>query len=105
MRALIYGSGAVGTWVGCRLHERGIDTTFHGRGAHIAALARDGVLLHEATGPRRIRNLRAVERAEGWAAPDILFLGLKAHHLPPLLEDLRRLVGPHTAIIAPQNGV
>ncbi|HEY4375113.1 MAG TPA: 2-dehydropantoate 2-reductase [Burkholderiales bacterium] len=105
MRALIYGSGAVGTWVGCRLHQCGVETTFLGRGAHIAALAKHGVLLHEPAGTRRIEGLRAVGNATSLEAPDILFLGLKAQQLPPLLGELKRLTGPRTAIIAPQNGV
>lgn len=105
MRALIYGSGAVGTWVGCRLHQCGVATTFLGRGAHIAALAANGALLHEPGGRRHLSGLHAVGSSAGLEAPDLLFLGLKAQQLPPLLEDIQRLTGPHTAIIAPQNGV
>lgn len=105
MRALIYGSGAIGTWVGLRLHARGIDTTFLGRGAHIDALAARGATLREHEGTRHVAGLRAVTSARGLPAPDLLFLGLKAQQLPPLLDDLRALIGPHTAIIAPQNGV
>jgi len=105
MHALIYGSGAVGTFVGARLHERGVQVTFLGRGAHIEALATRGVTLAEPGGTRRITGLEATSSAANIAPPDLLFLGLKAHQLPPLAGELRRLTGPHTAIIAPQNGV
>lgn len=105
MRAIIYGSGAVGTWVGCRLHQRGVEVEFLGRGAHLKAIAEHGVVLHEPGGARRLSGLHAVDSSAALTAPDLLFLGLKAHQLPPLRDDLRRLIGPHTAVIAPQNGV
>jgi len=105
MHALIYGSGAIGTWVGARLHERGVRVTFLGRGAHISALAERGLTLHEPGGTRHLAGLTVIDNSAGLSAPDLLFLGLKAHQLPPLVDDLRRLTGPHTAIIAPQNGV
>lgn len=105
MRALIYGSGAVGTFVGARLHERGVDVTLLARGAHLQALAENGVTLIEAAGTRRVTGFKAVQDAASLAAPDLLFLGLKAQQLPGELPALRRLVGPHTAIVSPQNGV
>jgi len=105
MKAIIYGSGAVGTWVGCRLHERGFDVTFLGRGPHLEALATTGVDIQEPLNPRRLPKLHAVKTAAGLGAPDLLFIGLKAQQLPEVIDDLRRLTGPHTVIIAPQNGV
>ena len=105
MRTLIYGSGAVGTWVGCCLLARGHEVTFFGRGAHIEALAKNGVELREAGGTRRITGLHAVASTAQLTPPDLLFIGLKAHQLPDALDHLRRLTNSHTALIAPQNGV
>lgn len=105
MRALIYGSGAVGTWVGCCLLARGHEVTFFGRGAHIDALAQNGIELRESAGKRYITGLHAVADASQLTPPDLLFIGLKAHQLQEALPDLRRLTSPHTALIAPQNGV
>jgi ketopantoate reductase len=43
MRIAIMGSGGVGAYVGSRLQAAGEDVVFIARGAHLAALQKDGL--------------------------------------------------------------
>ncbi|MYE23363.1 MAG: ketopantoate reductase family protein, partial [Gammaproteobacteria bacterium] len=43
MRFVIYGAGGIGGTIGARLHQAGFDVTLIARGAHFAAIAKDGL--------------------------------------------------------------
>jgi 2-dehydropantoate 2-reductase len=55
MRVIVYGAGAVGSVVGGRLHQAGIDTVLVGRPAHVAAIEADGLRLRDGHGTDIIR--------------------------------------------------
>ena len=113
MRVLIIGAGAVGGTVGGRLHERGHDVVLVARGAHLAALRRDGLHLTTPEGARTLRVPAVGGPDELVLGPDdVLLLAVKTQHSEPLLARWAALpvTGGGTAgevlpLLCVQNGV
>ena len=104
MRITIYGSGAIGTSVGGRLAEGGLDVTFIARGAQLAALNAHGLDLTIA-GQQRIVPVRAV--APGTALPpqDAVLITTKALALPGIAAAASALLDRDGVIVPAINGV
>lgn len=74
------------------------------RGANLAALRENGVVLH--AGEERIAaRVRASERPEELGAQDVILVTLKATSLPSLAAGVAPLLGPATFVVFAQNGV
>jgi hypothetical protein len=61
MRVAIMGSGGVGAYVGSRLQAAGEDVVFIARGAHLAALQKDGLRLESPVHPLHLPTVNAVQ--------------------------------------------
>ena len=61
MRMAIMGSGGVGAYVGSRLQAAGEDVVFIARGAHLAALQKDGLRLESPVHPLHLPTVKAVQ--------------------------------------------
>jgi 2-dehydropantoate 2-reductase len=104
MRFLIAGAGAIGAYVGARMAQAGFDVTLFARGPHLRAMQEHGVRVKSAAGGFEARPKITGSLAE--VGPlDVVFLGVKAHSLPQLAPQLRRVLGPDTAVVSTQNGV
>jgi 2-dehydropantoate 2-reductase len=104
MQVAVLGAGAIGAYVGAALHRAGVEVTLIARGAHLAALRRDGVRVRSPRGDF-VARAGATDDPSEVGPVDYVFLGLKAHSYAaagPLIEPL---LGPDTAIIAAQNGI
>jgi 2-dehydropantoate 2-reductase len=104
VKVAILGAGAIGGYVGAALHRGGADVHLIARGAHLRALRTDGIQVLSPRGDFNARPPATDDPAE-IGPVDYVFLGLKAHSYPssgPLVEPL---LGPHTAVIAGQNGI
>ncbi|MDX6572629.1 MAG: 2-dehydropantoate 2-reductase [Gaiellales bacterium] len=104
MKVAILGAGAIGAYVGASLARGGTDVSLIARGAQLAALRRDGVIVHSPRGDFSAHPPATDDPAE-IGPVDVVFLGLKAYSyaasgalLAPLLHDA-------TAVVAAQNGV
>jgi 2-dehydropantoate 2-reductase len=88
MRYVILGAGAVGATIGGRLAEGGCDVTLVGRGAHAAAVQRNGLVLAM---PDRVSRLPipmlTVDQLRLTAA-DVLILAVKSQDTAQLLNQL-----------------
>ena len=108
MKFLVAGAGAIGGYVGAKLAQAGEDVTLFARGAHLAAMQRDGVRVVAAEGsdetPFEARpNVTGdLESATGM---DVIILGVKAHGLTSLAPRIAPLIGPNTTVLSTQNGV
>jgi 2-dehydropantoate 2-reductase len=90
--------------VGASLVRGGADVVLVARGPHLRAMQADGVHVLSPRGDFHV----AVEATDDLAAltgADVVFIGLKAHSLPPLAEELGSRLEPGTAVIAAQNGL
>ena len=104
MRVTVLGAGAVGGWLAAGLARAGWPVSILARGASLAALQADGLVLLE--GDRR-EAFPVTAAADPAALPpaDLLLLGLKSHDLPGALPLIRRLIGPETLVATAQNGL
>jgi 2-dehydropantoate 2-reductase len=104
MRIAIFGAGAIGGWLGVKLHQAGADVTFVARGPHLAAMQANGVTLRAGGSEVTVRPKCIGDVAEA-GAQDYVFVTLKAHSLPAAAGQIARLMGPETALVTGVNGV
>ena len=100
----VFGAGAIGGLMAAKLEAAGTAVSIVARGPHLAAMQRDGLVLHSA-GERTVTRPRAVAHGSEIGPQDYLILTLKAHSLEPALPQLSPLVGPGTTIVTAINGI
>lgn len=104
MKICIYGAGAIGGYLGARLAGTDADVSLVARGPHLAAMRDRGLTLISEDGSRTLAvNCTDDPRALG--PQDYVILTLKAHSTLPILDHLKPLLGPRTAIVTAQNGI
>jgi 2-dehydropantoate 2-reductase len=100
MRIAVVGAGAIGSWLGGALARAGHDVTLLARGAHLEAI--------------RVGGLRVVGGGEDYTVfpalvadgpVDAVVLATKAHDQLAAAPAVQSLLGPHTPVVAAQNGV
>ncbi|WP_394823351.1 2-dehydropantoate 2-reductase [Pendulispora albinea] len=105
MRIGIVGAGAIGGFLGARLALSGHAVTLIARGAHLAAIQRDGLKLIEIDGTERVvRPEKATANIAEAGPQDAVIVALKAGSLPAVAPSLRALYHPETMVITAQNG-
>jgi len=106
MRIAVIGAGAIGGLVGARLAQAGCDVTFLVRGAHVAAIRRDGFTLIAADGRETVaRNVAAIDDYAAAGPQDVVILAMKAHQVEAVASRVPQLVGRDTTIVTMQNGI
>ena len=100
----VIGAGAIGAYVGAALARGGAEVTLVARGAHLAAMRERGVRVESARGdfvahPAATGDMRSI------GPVDVVIIALKAHQIEPLIDDIRTLFHPGTAVVAMQNGI
>jgi len=103
-RVTVLGAGAVGGWLAAGLARAGLPVSVLARGATLAALRADGLVLLQDDG-QEVFRLAASDDPRALPVADVLLLGLKGHDLPGALPLIRRLLGPETVLLAVQNGL
>ncbi|RCS59210.1 ketopantoate reductase family protein [Parvibium lacunae] len=106
----IIGAGAVGGVIGARLALAGHTVSLLARGAHLAAIQKDGLMFddvpHDAS---HVARVTASDNTSTLAAmvgvQDALIIALKAPAIPAILSSLQPLVGPDTVVIPAINGI
>lgn len=106
MHFVVFGAGAIGGVVGARLHQAGFAVTLLARGAHLDAIARDGLELVTPE-ERVVQRIRAVgsPAAVAWTGDDVVLLATKSQDTLAALVGLRDAAGPATPVVCLQNGV
>jgi 2-dehydropantoate 2-reductase len=104
MRFAILGAGAIGAYAGACLARGGADVTLIARGAHLAAMQRDGVRVLSRRGDFTARP-RATDDWAALADADVVLVALKAYSLPEAAPRLGEFLAPGAAVIWAQNGV
>lgn len=104
MRVAVLGAGAIGAYVGAALSRGGADVTLIARGAHLQAMAANGVRVLSPRGdftawPRATDDIAAVGDA------DVVFVALKAYSLPDIAPRLGSVLAPDAAVLWAQNGI
>ena len=105
MRFAIVGSGAVGGYFGAKLARNGQDVTFIARGAHLAAIRRDGLRVQSPKLGDFVVHAPAHDDPAQVGPVDVVVFAVKAYDNGSALPLLPPLIGPDTAVLTLQNGV
>lgn len=105
VRILVYGAGAVGSFIAARLGLTGADVTLLGRPATVESLASTGLAL-ETDGRTFVALVRVVATVDAVRTPpDLVFLAVKSPDTEAALPDLKRLADMGATICTMQNGI
>ena len=103
-RIAIVGGGAMGSVFAALFASAGHDPVVISRpGAHIDAMASNGLRLEGASGDRTVR-LRALS-APPTELFDLIILAVKATQVAEAIKGLGPMIGPQTTLLAMQNGL
>ena len=106
MRICVVGAGAIGGLLGARLAEAGEDVTLIARGAHLEAIRARGLAVTLADGVVvHATDLAATGDMGECGAQDLVILGVKAHQIAPIVDEIHGLLGPNTIVLTTQNGI
>ncbi|MDQ2784966.1 MAG: 2-dehydropantoate 2-reductase, partial [Chloroflexota bacterium] len=105
VRILVYGAGAVGSFLAARLGLTGADVTLLGRPVTVESLASTGLAL-ETGGRTFVALVRVVATVDAvYTPPDLVFLAVKSPDTEATLPDLKRLAERGATICTMQNGI
>ena len=100
LKFAIFGVGGTGGVIGGYLANAGNDVTFLARGAHLAAMQKDGLTIHtNHRGDIRIKPCKAMLADDYHDTPDVLFICVKYYGLDAAIALTRRIAGPDTLVI------
>jgi 2-dehydropantoate 2-reductase len=105
MRIAIVGAGGVGGGYGAALAHAGADVTFIARGAHLAAMKKDGLRIESPRGNTHLRPTQATEHPAGVGPVDYVLFCVKLWDVESAGAAIKPMIGPDTAVITLQNGV
>jgi 2-dehydropantoate 2-reductase len=106
MKICVVGAGSIGGYLAVLFAEAGHEVTVCARGAHLAAIRERGLELILEDGTRKVaRKLRATDDIRGAGQQDLVILGVKAHQVEAIVEQLPALFHDDTVLIPMQNGI
>src|SRR6187431_143422 len=98
MKIAIYGAGAIGSYLGVRLHQAGAEVSLIARGSQLAAMRKNGVTLKAPDGTVTVKPFVTGDASDA-GIQDFVFIALKGYALPGAAPDIARLMGPKTTLI------
>lgn len=105
----IYGAGALGGAIAVKLASQlGDNATVSvvARGAHLEAIRKNGLSLHEADADRPINvRIEATDDPTTLPPQDLIITGLKGHQLGPAAEGMAALLKENTRVVMVLNGI
>jgi 2-dehydropantoate 2-reductase len=104
MKIAIFGAGAIGSYLGVRLHQAGADVTLIARGEHLAAIRQNGLTLI-AEGERATVRPKATNDPNEAGVQDYVFVALKAYAFTEAAGGIARWMGEKTALVTAMNGI
>ena len=105
MRIAIVGAGGVGGGFGAALAHAGADVSFIARGAHLAAMQKDGLRIESVRGNTHLKPTTATDDPKKVGPVDYVIFCVKLWDVESAGEMIRPLIGQDTAVIPLQNGV
>jgi 2-dehydropantoate 2-reductase len=106
MRICVVGAGSIGGHVAVLFAEAGHEVTVIARGAHLAAIRKNGLRLILKDGSEHLaQDLHATDDIRAAGLQDLVVLAVKANQVEPIIGDVSALVHEDTALIPMQNGI
>ncbi|MBT5032318.1 MAG: 2-dehydropantoate 2-reductase [Proteobacteria bacterium] len=104
MRICIYGAGAIGGYLGCMLSKTDAEISLIARGPHLKAMQDHGLRL-VMDGNETVHQLNCTDQPESLAPQDYVIVTLKAHSVPRIVPQIKKLLAPDGAVVTAVNGV
>jgi 2-dehydropantoate 2-reductase len=105
MKIVVLGAGGVGGYFGGRLAASGCDVTFVARGAHLAALRRNGLKITSPHGDLHLSQVKTAETIGEVETADLVLVGVKLWDTESVAASLKLIAEQGATIISFQNGV
>jgi len=105
MKVAIFGTGGIGGYFGGRLAAHGTDVTFIARGAHLAAIRKDGLQVQSGLGDFIVKPAKATNDPKSIGPVDYVLFCVKMYDVESGAEACKPLLGPNTTVVTTQNGV
>ncbi|GMQ76118.1 MAG: 2-dehydropantoate 2-reductase [Gammaproteobacteria bacterium] len=106
MKICVVGAGSIGGLLGVKLALAGEDVTLIARGEHLRAIRDNGLRISYEDGSSEVASdVKATSDMRACGPQDLVILGLKAHQIEPVVDDIRALFGPDTMVLTIQNGL
>lgn len=100
----IYGAGAIGGMMAAALAEAGADVSLVARGPHLEAIKNNGLAFRR-DGEVKTYDLKATDNPADLGPQDYVVVTLKAHSVPPIVDQFVSLIGSETAVVSAVNGL
>ena len=103
-RFCIFGAGAIGGYLAAALDNAGAAVSLVARGPHLDAILKNG-LSFEKDGVTSTHHLPASSDPANLGPQDVVFLAVKAHGIPAIIDGLKPLLHDSTIIVPAVNGL
>lgn len=100
----IYGAGAIGGMMAAALVDAGADVSLIARGPHLDAIKKNGLIFRR-DGEAKTYNLNATDNPADLGPQDYVVVTLKAHSVPPIVDQFAPLIGSETTVVSAVNGL
>ena len=100
----IFGAGSIGAYLAHALHKSGSEVKLIARGKHLEEIQKNGLTFIK-DGLKETYNFEASDNPKNFDIQDYVFITLKAHSVPSIVEKFSPLLGPNTSIISAVNGL
>ena len=104
MKVCVYGAGAIGGYVGAQLALAGVDVSLVARGPHLKAMRENGLKLRIG-GEEKVAQVTCTDDPSELGPQDYVFVSLKAHSIPGVVDAMLPLLSNDTSIVTAVNGV
>ncbi len=105
MKICIFGAGAIGGYVAAKLAQTDAEVSVVARGPHLEAMQKKGLtLVEEGQDPVNV-SIKASDNAADLGPQDYVFITLKAHSVPAVVDSMQPLITDETTIVSGVNGV
>ncbi len=104
MKIGVIGAGAIGGLLAVKLAQAGEEVSLVARGAHLARIIEDGLILVQ-DGREIATRVEASDRIAAIGKQDLIILGMKAHQVAAVVRDLAAILTPQSIVLTAQNGI
>jgi 2-dehydropantoate 2-reductase len=105
MKICIVGAGAIGGMLAAKLAKSGHKISVIARGAHLKAINENGLKYIEGGEETIITDLVATSDMSEITNQDAVLLGVKAHQIEPVADQLTDMLSESGVIVTLQNGI
>ncbi|MCS5668734.1 MAG: 2-dehydropantoate 2-reductase, partial [Dehalococcoidia bacterium] len=105
MKVAVIGTGGVGGYFGGILARAGHNVTFVARGAHLAAIKKNGLRVESQLDGTFTVPGQATDDTSELEPQDLVLFTVKMYHNPDAISHLPPLIGPETVVLTLQNGI